>query len=133
MSTPTKQQPGPSTSRPSSTSSSSVSGYLSNVSPIKISKNNNKYFNAKLQTSSEDIQDVVVFTTILHKDMKSMDQPDASPVKLDNVQQNLDYIALNRLTKLRKTTVDFDRRQPSDDDRVKIAEIESSSVSTQVI
>ena len=53
-----------------STSSRDIAGYIVECSPVKISKSNNKYFNAKLQTSEENVQTVVSFSAERHGDFR---------------------------------------------------------------
>ena len=61
-----------------------VHGYLHNVSPMKVSKNQNRYFNAILQTGPHDYQDLVCYNPEKRTQMKSLEE-NCSPVKLSNI------------------------------------------------
>lgn len=46
---------------PSEEESETLKGYLHNVSPVKLSKSNKRYFDASLQTGREEYRRVVCF------------------------------------------------------------------------
>lgn len=51
----------------------SVEGYIHSVSPIKTSKNNNRYFNAVVQ-ESDKFTDLVSYKADLHEKMEDMEK-----------------------------------------------------------
>ena len=60
-----------------------ISGYLQEISEIKTSKNNNRYFEGKIQTESKQLQRLVVFTPDKHENYRSAATL-GRPVKLIN-------------------------------------------------
>ena len=56
-----------------SSSQQGIQGYFHDISPVKTSKNNNRYFNAKFQ-DSESFIDVVCYRTELQEQMAQLEK-----------------------------------------------------------
>ncbi|XP_070564414.1 uncharacterized protein [Ptychodera flava] len=65
-------------------SSNNVEGFIVNVSPLKTSAKNAKYFNGVIQTQREQYQNIVCFSPDKHEVFTSL-LKSKSPIKLQNV------------------------------------------------
>ena len=74
-----------------------VEGDISNVTPIKISKNGKQYFNAVLQISNEEFHAVVSFKMQLHAHFLHFAQGQQA-VKLCNIRKTSSKYFLNNST-----------------------------------
>ncbi len=66
----------------------SISGYLHNVSPIKTSRKNNRYFNATLQVSRDEYHNTVVFATEKHDTLNTA-ATNKTPIKMKNARKTI--------------------------------------------
>ncbi|CAM1332030.1 Uncharacterised protein r2_g4101 [Pycnogonum litorale] len=106
----------------------SVEGYVGNLSPVKISRNNSRYFTGKIQLSPEKISKFVSFHSSLHEELKTAEKR-KYPVMMINFNETSDLIQLNRNTKIRKTAVNFEMRleDTNDEKPLKLADIKETS------
>ena len=65
-----------------------ISGYLHNVSPIKIATNNSKYFDATFQTDKDEYRRTVVFSAEKHVSFVQAAEK-ATPIQLTRVRKVL--------------------------------------------
>ncbi|MES9903983.1 MAG: hypothetical protein ABW168_15075 [Sedimenticola sp.] len=72
--------------RPHENEDNEVDGYLHEVSPIKMSRSNNRYFNAKIQTDRERYSELVCFDIGRHPVMKTAAEK-LTPVKLQEIRE----------------------------------------------
>lgn len=70
-------------------------GYISDITNVKISRNNNKYFNGKLQTEFQTYN-FVCYTPEKHSEYQSAEKM-GSPIKLTNIKYSPSYIDKNSL------------------------------------
>ncbi|CAM1154088.1 Uncharacterised protein r2_g4227 [Pycnogonum litorale] len=106
----------------------SVEGYVGYLSPVKMSKNNSRYFTGKIQLSPEKISKFVSFDSSLHEELKTAENR-KYPVMMINVNETSDSIQLNWNTKIRKTAVNFEMRleDTNDEKPLKLADIKETS------
>ncbi len=72
----------------------SISGYLHNVSPIKTSRKNNRYFNATLQVSRDEYHNTVVFATEKHDTLNTA-ATNKTPIKMKNARKTISKYKLH--------------------------------------
>lgn len=65
-----------------------ISGYVHSVSPVKMSQNNNKYFNAVMQVNRHDYHHTVVYATETHHILMLADR-NKTPIKLQNARRKI--------------------------------------------
>ncbi|XP_067278206.1 uncharacterized protein [Pseudorasbora parva] len=109
----------------------SISGYLHSISPIKISRANNRYFNAILQVSRNEYHDTVVFAMDKH-DTFSTAAKNKTPVKLKNAKKSISIrdkedfdVQYVRDTTIEVTEVPFPHKPPQNTSTLTIQEIKS--------
>ena len=95
-----------------------VEGYLHSISPVKISKNQNRYFNAMLQTDDNSYKDLVCFAADRRNELRSL-QETKSPVKICNVtltpgkrRSTSQDIQIDKRSKICSTALHFQHATP---------------------
>ncbi|KAK3107898.1 hypothetical protein FSP39_024678 [Pinctada imbricata] len=81
-------------------------GYVSSLSPIKISNNNNKYFDGVLQTDSDVYQRMACFDVSLYAEMSRANQQ-RSPIKVVNCKEVYNRLHAKKTDVLLNYKLDF--------------------------
>ncbi|XP_056613837.1 uncharacterized protein LOC130429354 [Triplophysa dalaica] len=112
--------------QPKMTEAVCISGYIHDVSPVKTSKRNNKYFNAVCQNGRDEYHDIVVFTADKHGTFTSA-AGNKTAIKMNNVKRELknqDYVIMcNRQTTIDVTNLTFEYRKNKMTTQLTIAQL----------
>lgn len=123
---------------PEQVTKESVCGYPQKVSPIKVSRNQNRYFNAVLQVGPEEYQDVVCFLADKRATMKSLEDTKSatvlSPVTFTRAKRKTDKedIQVTKYTKLTPAALHFEYTEQASAGATPINEIKNVNCHQQV-
>ncbi|KAL7863388.1 hypothetical protein SRHO_G00123720 [Serrasalmus rhombeus] len=112
-----------------------LQGFVHNVSPVKISAKNNKYFNFVLQVSRDQYHRGVVFTADKHREFERAAQT-CTPVRLRNVRKTLGFgeefdIQVHQGSSLEVGDVEFGMKPPTDSRVLKIGKVAAKVIFLQ--